>query len=49
VYPKLIVAQLREAIVSGAEEKTIGEGKQIRLLHPKRSFEIAAEMSAEAE
>jgi subtilisin family serine protease len=41
VYPKLSVAQLRQVIVEGAEEKTVGEGKKIMLLNPARSFEIA--------
>jgi subtilisin family serine protease len=39
-YPDLTVAEVRQAIVDGAEEKTIGEGKVIRLLNPRRSFEI---------
>jgi subtilisin family serine protease len=41
VYPHLTVAQLRQAIIEGADEKTIGDGKRIRLLNPVRSFEIA--------
>jgi subtilisin family serine protease len=45
VYPHLTVAQLRQAIIEGAEEKTIGEGKRIRLLHPVRSLEIAERMA----
>jgi subtilisin family serine protease len=40
VEPDLTVAQLREIILSGAEEKTIGEAKTIRLLNPRRSFEL---------
>jgi hypothetical protein len=40
VHPDLTVAQVREAIVQGADEKTIGDGKVIKLLNPKRSFEI---------
>jgi subtilisin family serine protease len=43
VYPELTVDQLRDLILDGGEDKTIGEGKAIRLLHPKRSFEIAQE------
>ncbi|HSJ13480.1 MAG TPA: S8 family serine peptidase [Longimicrobiales bacterium] len=42
VYPKLTVAQLRQAILEGAEEKTVAEGKRIMLLNPARSFQIAA-------
>jgi len=40
VHPDLTVAQVSEAIVQGADEKTIGDGKVIKLLNPKRSFEI---------
>ena len=39
-YPDLTVAEVRQAIVDGAEEKTIGEGKVIRLLNPRQTFEI---------
>jgi hypothetical protein len=39
-HPNLTVAQVRLAILDGADEKTIGEGKVIKLLNPKRSFEI---------
>jgi subtilisin family serine protease len=45
VHPRLSVAQLREAIIDGADEKTIGEGKRIRLLNPARSFEIAERLA----
>jgi subtilisin family serine protease len=48
VYPQLTVAQLRQAISDGAEEKNIGEGKRIRLLHPVRSFEIAERLARPA-
>lgn len=44
VHPHLTVAQVREAILAGADEKTIGEGKRIRLLNPGRSFEVAEGM-----
>jgi subtilisin family serine protease len=40
VHPDLTVAQLRRAIVDGADEKQIGEGKTIRLLNPRRSLEL---------
>ena len=40
VHPELTVAQVRTAIIEGADEKTIGEGKVIKLLNPKRSFEV---------
>jgi hypothetical protein len=43
IDPGLSVAQLRDAIVSGAEEKTIGEGKSIRLLNPLRSLQLIRE------
>jgi hypothetical protein len=43
LYPALTVAQLRDVILDGGEEKTIGQGKTILLLNPKRSFEIAQE------
>ena len=33
--PALTVPELRRAIVESADEKTIGEGKKIRLLNPK--------------
>jgi subtilisin family serine protease len=37
--PDLTVAELRAAIVDAADEKTIGQGKTIRLLDPKASVE----------
>jgi subtilisin family serine protease len=37
--PALAVAELRRAIVESADEKTIGEGKKIRLLNPKAALE----------
>jgi subtilisin family serine protease len=37
--PKLTVAELRGAIIEAADEKTIGEGKRIRLLNPKASLD----------
>jgi hypothetical protein len=40
--PKLTVAELRGAIIETADEKTIGEGKRIRLLNPKASLERVA-------
>lgn len=39
VKPDLSVAALKQAIVEGGELKTIGEGKQIRLLNPRASLE----------
>ena len=44
VYPALTVADVRRAILEGADEKTIGEGKVIELLNPKRSFEIVGDI-----
>jgi subtilisin family serine protease len=37
--PSLTVTELRRAIVDAADEKTIGPGKQIKLLNPRASFE----------
>jgi hypothetical protein len=37
--PNLTVTELRRAIVDAADEKTIGPGKQIKLLNPRASFE----------
>lgn len=37
--PGLTVAEVRRAIIEAADEKTIGEGKRIRLLNPKASLE----------
>jgi subtilisin family serine protease len=37
--PNLTMAELKNAIVEGADEKTIGEGKRIRLLNQKASLE----------
>jgi subtilisin family serine protease len=42
--PDLTVAELRDAIVTGADEKTIAEGKTIRLLNPLRSLELVKAM-----
>jgi subtilisin family serine protease len=41
-HPALTVAQVRQAILEGADDRTIGDGKVIRLLNPKRSFEVVA-------
>lgn len=40
VHPELTMAEVRQAILDGADEKTIGEGKGIELLNPRRSFEL---------
>jgi subtilisin family serine protease len=45
VYPQLTVPQLIQVILEGADEKTIGDGKQIRLMNPVRSFEIAERLA----
>ncbi len=42
MQPGLTVAEVRRAIVEGADEKGLGEAKVIRLLNPRRSFEIVA-------
>ena len=42
VHPDLTVSAVREAILNGADEKTISKGKVILLLNPQRSFEIVA-------
>jgi hypothetical protein len=39
VRPQLTVAELRRAIVDTAEEKTIGQGKRIKLLNPMAALE----------
>jgi subtilisin family serine protease len=44
VRPDLTVDQLRRAILEPSEERTIGEGKRIRLLDPKASMERALAM-----
>jgi Subtilase family len=38
--PALPVAELRRVILEGADDRTIGPGKRIRLLNPARSFEL---------
>jgi hypothetical protein len=38
VKPDLTVAELRRVIVESADEKTIGEGKRIKLLNPKAAL-----------
>jgi hypothetical protein len=39
VRPELTVAELRRAIIDTADEKTIGQGKRIKLLNPKAALE----------
>ncbi len=39
VKPTLTTAELRRAILESADEKTIGQGKTIRLLNPKAAFQ----------
>ena len=41
VYPDLTVAQVRQLIIGGADDKQAGE-RTIRLMNPKRTFELAA-------
>jgi subtilisin family serine protease len=38
VKPQLTVAELRRAIIESADEKTIGEGKRIKLLNPRAAL-----------
>jgi len=40
LHPQLTTAQLRVAIIDGADEKEIEPGKSIRLLNPLRSLEL---------
>lgn len=41
-YPALTTDQLRRLIVDGSDPKRIGGDREIRLINPKRSLEIAA-------
>jgi subtilisin family serine protease len=41
-YPALTTDQLRRLILDGSDPKSIGGDREIRLMNPKRSFEIAA-------
>jgi len=41
LYPDLTVAQVRQLIIGGADDKQAGE-RTIRLMNPKRTFELAA-------
>ena len=41
VYPDLTVAQVRQLIIGGGDDRPAGE-RTIRLMNPKRSFELAA-------
>ena len=43
LYPELSVAELKAAIIEGADEKTL-ETRSIRLMNPRASLEIAASM-----
>lgn len=43
VKPDLTVAQLRHLLISAADEKSVGE-RTVKLMNPKRSFELLAEM-----
>jgi subtilisin family serine protease len=38
--PELTVAELRRVIVESADDKTIGEGRTIRLMNPKAALEL---------
>jgi subtilisin family serine protease len=40
VKPTLTVAELRRAIVDAADERTIGQGKRIKLLNPRASMAL---------
>jgi subtilisin family serine protease len=42
-YPGLTAAQVKKAIVDGAETKDVG-GRKLRILDPKRSLDLAAAM-----
>jgi subtilisin family serine protease len=41
--PELTVAELRRAILEAADEKTVGEGRTIRLLNPRAAVEQVVE------
>jgi subtilisin family serine protease len=41
--PELTVAELRGAILEAADEKTVGEGRTIRLLNPRAAVEQVVE------
>jgi subtilisin family serine protease len=43
VKPQLTVAELRRAIVESADEKTIGQGKRIKLLNPQAALARVAQ------
>ncbi len=43
LYPELSVAELKAAIIEGADEKAL-ETRSIRLMNPRASIEIAASM-----
>ena len=43
LYPDLSVAQLKEAIIEGADEKAL-ETRSIRLMNPRSSLELAARL-----
>ena len=45
VYPGLTVAEVRQLIVDGADEKQAGD-RTIRLMNPKRTMELAARRAA---
>lgn len=45
MYPDLTVAQVRQLIIGGADDKQAGE-RTIRLMNPKRTFELAARAAA---
>ena len=44
LYPDLSVAQLKEAIIEGADEKAL-ETRSIRLMNPRSSLELAASLN----
>jgi len=46
VYPDLSVAQVRQLIVDGADAKQAGD-RTIRLMNPKRTFELAAKVAGQ--
>ncbi|HEX8945756.1 MAG TPA: M20/M25/M40 family metallo-hydrolase [Gemmatimonadaceae bacterium] len=46
--PTLTVAELRRAILESADEKTIGQGKRIKLLNPRAAFDLIGKPAAQA-
>ncbi|HEY6106577.1 MAG TPA: hypothetical protein VIV59_11375 [Anaeromyxobacteraceae bacterium] len=46
-WPRLTAVQVKKLIVDGADEKVV-TGRKLRLLNPRRSFELAEAAAAPA-